>query len=90
MATSRKAKRPKAQAPGRVKKSIHLPAELARRLEVYAAATGEDQSDVVARALEPVLAGFGWFTRSAPGSTARSEAPQPRLAGASGDSQAAA
>jgi hypothetical protein len=64
VATSRKRKSPGAVAPGRVKKSVILSAELARQLEVYAAASGRDQSDVIADALRPVLAGFGWFTRS--------------------------
>ena len=60
MATARKPKRPGSKPPGRVKKAITFPAELARLLEVYAASEGLDQSDVVVSALRPVLAGFYW------------------------------
>jgi hypothetical protein len=80
MRAARKRKSPGAVAPGRVKKSVILPAELARQLEVYAAASGRDQSDIVAEALRPVLAGFGWFSR--PGRPVSAAAHGPESAAA--------
>lgn len=51
-------KPPAAQPAGRVKKTVILPAETARMLAIYAASLGQDQSAVVAEALQPVLAGY--------------------------------
>jgi len=75
MARDKKRKRPEGSPSGRVKKSVTLPAELARALEVYAASQGVEQSQIVARALEPVLAGFYWARK---GSIAeKADQPQP-------------
>jgi hypothetical protein len=79
MAKNRAAKRPGRSAPGRVKKTVILTAETARRLEVYAASLGLDQSDVVARSLEPMLQGFGWFTRGQSLAQTPAAGPLPRL-----------
>lgn len=55
--------KPAARTSGRVKKSIGMPHDLARRLAAYAAWHGKDEQAVVCEALEPVLAGFYVATR---------------------------
>lgn len=57
MSPKRKAVRPAAKPPGRVKKTFVLSADLARRLAAFAAWNGRDESAVVAEALEAVVAG---------------------------------
>jgi len=55
--------KPAVKRAERSRKTISLDAELARRLAVYAASLGRDQSDIVAEALEPILRGFYWGHR---------------------------
>lgn len=62
MAPKRSAKT-SARPAGRVKKNVLLPPELARQLGAYAAWHGRNESDIVAEALAPVLAGFYCATR---------------------------
>lgn len=78
-----KAKRPGAKASGRVKKSVILPAQLARQLAAAAAWDGRSESDLVAEALEPLLGGSYFTTRResapAPGQELPPETDSPAL-----------
>ncbi len=74
--------KPPAAAPrtGRRRKTICLDADVARRLAVYAASLGRDQSDIVAEALEPMLRGFYWGQRGVSDPPPVIEPLLPRLA----------
>lgn len=72
MSTRKARKRPGNQTPGRTRKTIALPTDLARRLAAFAAWHGLDEQQVIADALTPVLAGFYVATR---GQEPRSEDP---------------
>jgi len=72
VAKERKPRRPRADAPqasqpagtpGSSKVTAWLPNDVAKRLRVFAAWTEADLGDVIAPALETVLAGFTVFQR---------------------------
>lgn len=82
----RRAAVPRGKAAARVKKSIVMDADLARRLAIYAAGAGRDESDVVTEALAPILQGV--YVARKPQGGAAAEAgvtepsERPRLAAA--------
>ena len=53
-----RAKNPGGRPSGRKRKTISLPADLARRLAAFAAWHGRTEQDVVAEALQPIVGGF--------------------------------
>lgn len=74
MAAKKPRKTPSGKTAGRVKKTVILDAKTARLLGAVAAWTGQDQSELIAAALEPVLARWYMARKDS------SELTPPRLA----------